>query len=176
MRRFKNNYLLHINDSTRPTDLQELPCKKHGRPLLIGDELDEQVKRYITYLRKEGAVVNVHVVMAVGEGIVMGRDANLLACNGGSIVLTKEWARYVLQRMGMVKRRANTKTKVTVEDFEELKKLFLLDVRNIVQMDEVPAQLIINWDQTGINYVPASNWTMEQVGSNRIEIIGKDDK
>ena len=22
----------------------------------------------------------------------------------------------------------------------------------------------INWDQTGINYVPASNWTMEQKG------------
>ena len=43
-------------------------------------------------------------------------------------------------------------------------------------MDEVPGQLIINWDQTGINYVPASNWTTEQVGSNRIEIIGKDDK
>ena len=43
-------------------------------------------------------------------------------------------------------------------------------------MDEVPTQLIINWDQTGINYVPVANWTMEQVGSNRIEIIGKDDK
>ena len=66
---------------------------------------------------------------------------------------------------------------MTVEDFDELKKLFLLDIRNIVQMDEVSAQLIINWDQTGINYVPASNWTVEQVGSNRIEIIiGKDDK
>ena len=76
----------------------------------------------------------------------------------------------------MVKCRANTKTKVTVEDFDELKKLFLLDIRNIVQIDEVPAQLIFNWDQTGINYVPASNWTMEQVGSNRIVIIGKDDK
>ena len=118
----------------------------------------------------------VTTVMAVGEGIVMERDANLLACNGGSIVLTKEWARYVLQRMRMVKRRANTKTKVTVEDFDELKKLFLLDIRNIVQMDEVPAQLIINWDQTGINYVPASNWTMEQVGLNQIETVGKDDK
>ena len=115
--------------------------------------MDEQVKQYITYLRKEGAVVNVHVVvMMVGQGIVMGRDANLLACNGGSIVLTKEWARYVLQRMRMVKRRANTKTKVTIEDFDELKKLFLLDIRNIVQMDEVPTQLIINQNQTGTNY------------------------
>ena len=86
---------------------------------MIGTELDEQVEQYITYLRREGAVVNLHVVMAVGQGIVMGRDANLLACNGGSIILTKEWARYILQRMGMVKRRANTKTKVTVEDFDK---------------------------------------------------------
>ena len=54
--------------------------------------------------------------------------------------------------------------------------LFLLDIKNVVQMDEVPAQLVINWDQTGINYIPTSNWTMEQVGSKRIEIIGKDDK
>ena len=97
----------------------------------------------------------------------MGRDANLLACNGGSIVLTKEWARYILQRMRMVKCRANTKTKVIVEDFDELKKLFLLDIRNIVQMDEVPTQLIINWDQTVINYVPASNCTDN--GTSRIK-------
>ena len=45
----------------------------------------------------------------------MSKDANFLACNGGGIVLTKDWARNVLRRMGMVKRRANTKTKVTVE-------------------------------------------------------------
>ena len=48
MRRFSNKYLLHINDCTHPTDLQELPCKKHGRRLLIGEELDEQVKQYRT--------------------------------------------------------------------------------------------------------------------------------
>ena len=111
VRRFKDNYLLHINDFTGPANLQELPYKKRGRPLLIGEELDKQVKQYITYLRKEGAVINLHVVMAVSEDIVMGRDTNLLACNGGSIVLTKQWARYVLQKMGMVKRRANRRQK-----------------------------------------------------------------
>ena len=98
--------------------------------------------------------------MAVCKGIVMGKDANLLACNGGSIVLTKEWAGYVL---GMVKYRVNIKIKVTIGDFDKLKKLFLLDIRSILQMDEVPAQLIINWDKTGIKYVPASTWTMKQV-------------
>ena len=43
-------------------------------------------------------------------------------------------------------------------------------------MDEIPADLIINFDQTGINYVPVSSWTMEKEGSKRVEITGKDDK
>ena len=53
--------------------------------------------------------------------------------------------------MGMVKRRANIKAKVTVEEFDETKKLFLLDIKNAIHMDEIPPQLIINWDHTGIN-------------------------
>ena len=48
--------MLRRNDSTGLTDLQELLCKKCKRPLSV-EELNEQVKRYITYLRKEGAVV-----------------------------------------------------------------------------------------------------------------------
>ena len=43
-------------------------------------------------------------------------------------------------------------------------------------MDEVPTELVINWDQTGINYVPLSAWTLEHEGAKRVEMIGKDDK
>ena len=43
-------------------------------------------------------------------------------------------------------------------------------------MDEIPPALIINWDQTGINYVPVGSWTMEVEGTKRVEMIGKDDK
>ena len=45
VRKFKDNYLLPINGSTSTKDLQELPCKKHGRPLLI-EELDKQVNPF----------------------------------------------------------------------------------------------------------------------------------
>jgi len=76
--------------------------------------------------------------------------------------------------MGFVKRRTNTKTKVSVEHFEELKELFLLDFNNAAVA--VPTELVINWDQTGINYVPISSWTMEQEGTKRVKVIGKDDK
>lgn len=43
-------------------------------------------------------------------------------------------------------------------------------------MDEVPSQLVINWDQTGINYIPVFSWMMEEEGSKRVEVAGKDNK
>ena len=43
-------------------------------------------------------------------------------------------------------------------------------------MDEICEDKIVNWDQIGVNYVPLSSWTMEEEGSKRIELIGKDDK
>ena len=43
-------------------------------------------------------------------------------------------------------------------------------------MEEIPPELILNWDQTGIHLVPASAWTMELAGSKRVEISGVDNK
>ena len=56
-------------------------------------------------------------------------DSNLLASNGGHISLTKDWGKNLLHRMGFVKRRASTKAKVSVTDFEEIKAQFLLDIK-----------------------------------------------
>ena len=180
VRRFKNNYQTQLKTSAKEVSddstVQELVSKKRGRPLLVGEELDEQVREYVRELRKSGVIINAHVVIAVGMGLVLNKDANLLAENGGHISLTKHWARYLLSRMGFVKRRGNTKSKVSVEHFDELKELFLLEFNNTVEMDEVPTELVINWDQTGLDYVPVSAWTMEQEGAKRVEMIGKDDK
>ena len=43
-------------------------------------------------------------------------------------------------------------------------------------MEDILYNLIINWDQTGIHYVPVGLWTMEKEGSTRVEIVGVDDK
>ena len=43
-------------------------------------------------------------------------------------------------------------------------------------MDEIPLDVVINFDQTGINYIPVSSWTMEVEGAKRVEVAGKDDK
>ena len=65
---------------------------------------------------------------------------------------------------------------INVEHFDKVKEEFLLEVKTIVAMDEIPQDLIINFNQTALNYVPATPWTMEQQGTKRIEVIGKGDK
>ena len=42
-------------------------------------------------------------------------------------------------------------------------------------MEDIPFDLVINWDQPGIHYVPVGSWTMEE-GSKPVEIVGVDDK
>ena len=179
VRRFKDSYRESVKKRTRydtQDKLEELPTKKMGRPLLLGEEIDRQVKEYLKYLRERGSAVNTVIAIATAEGVVRSVDANLLACNGGGIHLTKAWARSLLNRMGMVKRRVSSKAKIDVHNFDDIKEEFLLDVKNVISMDKIPPSLVINWDQTAIQYVPISSWTMAQEGVKRVEIAGKDDK
>ncbi len=46
----------------------------------------------------------------------------------------------------------------------------------MVEMEEIPAELILNWDQTGIKTVPSNTWTMDKQGSKQVEIIEANDK
>ena len=50
-----------------------------------------------------------------------------------------------------VKRMATTKASKTEADFERCKEQFLFDVESIIQIESIPEELVINWDQTGIN-------------------------
>jgi len=81
---------------------------------------DVQVREYIKCLRERGTAVNTTVVMASAEGNVKSKDANLLKGNGGfgGIEITKGWAQSLLTRMGMVKRKACSKNKVSPEHFD----------------------------------------------------------
>ena len=103
------------------------------------------------------------------KGIVRSKDRSLLAVSGGHIALTKSWSKHLLERMGFVKRRSSLKAKINTEDFASVKSQFLFDT-TIVEMEEIPHYLVINWDQTGIHYIPVSSWTMEKEGAKRLEI------
>ncbi len=164
------------SEGKEDTEIDELPLKKRGRPYLLGEETEMQVRAYLKTIRTHGAVLNTAIAIGCAEGIVRSKDKSQLASNGGHITFTKSWGKHILERMGFVKRRASTKAKVSAENFAAIKEQFLLDVKTVVEMEEIPHDLIINWDQTGIHYIPVSSWTMEKEGAKRVEIAGVDDK
>ena len=88
---------------------------------MLGSTLGKQVQAYLMATCEAGGVVNSEIAIAAVMGIVRKQDSNLLAQNGSHIAPTRDWARSLLERMGYVKRKANTKAKIAVTDFNELK-------------------------------------------------------
>ena len=71
--------------------------------------------------------------------------------------------------MKFVRRKATTVTsRFSSEEFSKLQSQFPNDVVTVVEIEEIPPELILNWDQTGLKIVPAFVWTMEQQGSKRV--------
>lgn len=183
VRGWKNQYLkefcIRSRDRKRgasPVQIEVLPSKRRGRPLLLGEMWEDEVKSFVKLQRDKGTVVNTQTVMATAVGVVVSHDANLLAENGGHIDITKSWATRFLERLNMVKRKGTTAAKILPTDFEKVKKQYLSDICSMVIMEDIPEDLVINWDQTGLKYVPVSDWTFAEKGSKRVEIAGLDDK
>ena len=179
VRGWRDEYLRQLRDRKQKgedLEVSELPLKKIGHPLLLGEDIDKQVQAYLMKLREVGGVVNSAIARASARGIIRMTNPKLLASNGGHIVLTKKWSKYLLKRMGFVKRKANSKARANVDDFVEVKTNYLADIRAIISLEEVPPCLVINWDHTGLKYVPVSSWTMAKEGSKKVLIAGIEDK
>jgi len=157
-----------------------LPVAKRGRPLLLGDTLDSEVKSYIRCVREGGGLVTTEITMAAARAIVRKYNPALIADEStgeeGPIRITSDWAKSLLYRMKFVKRRGSTTTKYLVADFDAIKSQFLADIVIVKTLQRIPDDLILNWDHTGINIVPGSAWTMDQKGQQHVELLALDDK
>ena len=178
VRRFKAEYLqaLARKRETKDPTVKMLPTKSQGRPLLLGKELDESVQEYIKATRVAGGVVNTAIVMAAAVGIASSSDVMKLKSHGGHIDITKSWAKSLLSRMGYTKRKCSNAGKIASANFAEIKRNFLADIQAQVLLNNIPNELIINWDQTGLPLVPTGEWTMHRTGDKIVPIAKSDDK
>ncbi|ELU15161.1 hypothetical protein CAPTEDRAFT_190778 [Capitella teleta] len=77
--------------------------------------------------------------------------------------------------MGWTKRRATTSKGKDPDDFPALKKR-KSQLEEAAVEHHVPKQLVVNWDQTAIHYIPVSNYTMDERGASNINVARIDDK
>ena len=110
-----------------------LPMKKGGRPVIL------------VRVRDGGGVVSARIAMAAARGILMSCNRSRLVEFGGDMQLNRQWAYSLLRQMNFVKRKATTaKSKHSNADFVRLKQQFLADMVTTVDMEEIPAELILN--------------------------------
>lgn len=162
---YKKQYKLGQVDDATTT----LTPKKRGKPLLMGD-FDDDVQRHIRAIRDAGGAVNRTIVIATARGVIHARNRALLAENGGHIHLTRGWAASLMTRMGFVMRKATKAARKVPADLTDLRAEFHQRIVDNIQEHEIPHALIINFDQTGLNIVPSSHWTMNQSGAKQIEV------
>ena len=60
-------------------------------------------------MRSRGAAIGTSIVAGIGRGVLLKHNKASLEEFGGTVCLTKDWAKNVLRRMGYTKRRANSK-------------------------------------------------------------------
>ena len=130
-------------------EITVLPQAKRGRPLLIGEKLNSAVKAYVRSVREASGIVTSSIVAAATTAMVRKDDAKLLAENGDPLSITTNWAQSLLYRMQYVLRRGSTNKKILIYDFKSIKTQFLTDVIAVVQMKDIPKDLVLNWDHTG---------------------------
>ena len=114
--------------------------------------------------------------MAAAKGIVAARNPSFLVKHGGHITITKGWVKSLFSRMGYVKRKGSNAGKVTVAQFKEVQDVFMAGIQAEVLMNDIHPQLIFNWDQTPIYYVPTGEWTMNREKEKIIPIANSGNK
>jgi len=140
--------------------VEVLPSAKRGCPLLICETMDNQVKAYIGSVHDSGGPITTLIVMAVGTTVICRFDADLLA-----VLYLLLQTGLNLYRMNFAKRKGCSTAKPMVHNFGRFKVDFLNDISVVVKMEEIPDELVLNWDHMPVNIVPGSQWTMAQKGA-----------
>lgn len=104
------------NGKTSDLQVKSLPVTKRVRPSLLGEKLDHKVKCYIQAVWRGGSVIITSIAMAAATTIIRRADRNLLAENGGPIMITNNWVKSLLYRLNFVKRRGSSTSKMMVEN------------------------------------------------------------
>ena len=67
--------------------VKELHAKRRGRPVILGEELDLMVQKYILTIRVRGRSIDTSVVISAAKGIVKSVQRSQLVEYGGPVEL-----------------------------------------------------------------------------------------
>ena len=155
---------------------------KRGRPSLHPEEIINKTIQLVKALRLKGAPISTTVITSIAKGIIEANDRTILVENGGYLTLNNQSGQNVLYRIRkdgkkMTWRKGTTdKIPVSPGLIKEAKLNYQRMIKQLQSWHDIPDDLIINFDQTSLSYVSASNHTLEVQGATSVPLIGKGKK
>ena len=176
-RRFRMAYQKELTKVQKTSlEVTTLPSKSKARPTLLPSDIDALLREYLLALRSFGGVVNSIIVRAVAKAILLDRRPDILKEKRGTLELKQDWAKKVAIRFGLSRRKETRSTKAEVQNKDAVCEEFRKNVKELIIEHKIPKSLVMNTDESGLNIIPAADWTLDTIGSKQVPKNGSDDK
>ena len=142
-----------------------ISSEKRIRPLLLPLDIENMVKIYLVKMRENGGIVTSRIIRIVALSICQSKAPSILKLNGGYTDISSFRAYNFANRHGFVIRKATKFTKAEIENKENVCAEFQAEFIKLIQNLKVPYELIINWDETGIQLLPTASYTFDKQGT-----------
>ena len=144
----KKKYEELLKSKSEKMELTKLKC---GRPLMLGS-IDERVKNFLLILSRKGGVVakllNSVVAIAATQALIQKSSDEHVRCID---LVSSSWTQSLFRRIVFVRRlRTTDKPEIPDQAVKEAKLLFQHQIVSIVEDDEIPESLIMNFYTTEI--------------------------
>lgn len=125
VRSWKQKYIEERRKRSPSKVVEEILSCKRGYPLLLGEDLDVEVKAYVESIRSLGGFVNTDIILSNAQGIISSKDRTLL----NALAPGRPWGKSLLMRMGFVKRKGTTKEKITIENLSQQRSFWMIYIQ-----------------------------------------------
>ena len=89
---------------------------------------------------------------------------------------TAPWYYFFFRKIGLSWRRVSKAQRTLLDNFEEIKRTFLLRLVYVCALHNIPPDLAVNADETGVLFVPCSKEPYGERGSDQVSLQGFGDK
>ncbi|GAQ88167.1 hypothetical protein KFL_004060010 [Klebsormidium nitens] len=143
-------------------------------------EVFRKLLAILTGMRDAGQPVDSSIIQSVIRGTIEALAPELLQrrLKGGQLFeVSRSFSRKFANRwLGWTWRRATTAASKLPDDWEQQGDDMAFRIAAICYKDNIPPELVVNSDQTGVHLRPSSDLTYEQKNVKEVKILGKEDK
>ena len=89
----------------------------------------------------------------------------------------RSWCRKFVNKSGLTRRKATKEgRKELPADAEAIEERFILQTASLIEEHNIPRSLVINSDETSINFVDLGKYTLAPKGATQVRVVGSSDK